>query len=184
VAAPIEAPDAASPPQGGATAALSGAPLLAADGTALPQLEDRPSAESPAFRERMRLLVAAIARDDPALAAPAFFPLVAYEQVKAIANPGRDWRARLVAAFERNVHEYHRALGRNGAELELVSVEVDEPRVRWMKPGSEGNRVGYHRVLRSRLRVADGAGKQRSFEITSLISWRGEWYVVHLNGFE
>jgi len=27
-------------------------------------------------------------------------------------------------------------------------------------------------------------GKERSLEVTSLISWRGEWYVVHLTGFK
>jgi hypothetical protein len=53
-----------------------------------------------------------------------------------------------------------------------------------MKPGSEGNKIGYWRVLRSKLRYADAEGNQQSLEITSLISWRGEWYVVHVNGFE
>ena len=27
-------------------------------------------------------------------------------------------------------------------------------------------------------------GKRLELELTSMISWRGEWYVVHLNGFE
>lgn len=53
-----------------------------------------------------------------------------------------------------------------------------------MKPGSEGNRVGYFRVLRARLRAEDERGKEHTFEVTSLIAWRGEWYVVHLNGFK
>ncbi|MBM4360774.1 MAG: hypothetical protein FJ096_21920 [Deltaproteobacteria bacterium] len=53
-----------------------------------------------------------------------------------------------------------------------------------MKPQSEGNSIGYHRVLRSHLIVADGAGKEHDFELTSMISWRGEWYVVHLHGFD
>jgi hypothetical protein len=26
--------------------------------------------------------------------------------------------------------------------------------------------------------------KERSFDVSSLISWRGEWYVVHLTGFK
>jgi hypothetical protein len=122
--------------------------------------------------------------DDSARAMPAFFPLVAYEQVKAIANPARDWRTRLVAAFERNIHDYHRTLGPQVKSLRLVAVEIPASGVRWMNPGSEGNSVGYFRILRSRLRVEDDQGKPRVFEITSLISWRGEWYVVHLNGFK
>ena len=53
-----------------------------------------------------------------------------------------------------------------------------------MKPGREGNKVGYHRVLRSKLRFKLASGKERTLELTSLISWRGEWYVVHLSGFD
>ena len=53
-----------------------------------------------------------------------------------------------------------------------------------MKPGSEGNRIGYFRVLRSQLRFTLADGKTKDFELTSLISWRGQWYVVHLNGFK
>jgi hypothetical protein len=53
-----------------------------------------------------------------------------------------------------------------------------------MKPGREGNKVGYYRVLRSKLRFTLPNGKERPLELTSLISWRGEWYVVHLHGFD
>jgi hypothetical protein len=28
------------------------------------------------------------------------------------------------------------------------------------------------------------AGRERSFDVTSLISWRGDSYVVHLTGFK
>jgi hypothetical protein len=38
--------------------------------------------------------------------------------------------------------------------------------------------------LRSRLHFTLPAGRSRDFELTSLISWRGEWYVVHLHGFK
>jgi hypothetical protein len=159
-------------------------PLLGADGKALPQTEDRPRPDSPALVQKIELLTQAILKDDPALALPAFFPVVAYEQVKDIANPARDWKLRLVAAFERNIHEYHRAIGAKVQSLRVVGLEIPEPGVRWMKPGSEGNRVGYFRVLRSKLRLETDQGKSLAFEVTSFISWRGEWYIVHLNGFE
>jgi hypothetical protein len=159
-------------------------PLLADDGTPLPQTDQRPSPDSPALLERMKLLADAILHDDPARAVSAFFPLIAYEQVKAIENPERDWKHRLVGAFERNIHEYHRTLGPDVRELRLVELQIPENGVRWMKPGSEGNKLGYYRVLRSKLRLESDQGKTFAFEITSFISWRGEWYVVHLNGFK
>lgn len=171
------------------TAGAAGQPAVAADlfdaaGNPLPQTEDRPSAQSPALERRLELLVRAIAEDKPEVALPSFFPVEAYSQVKAIAKPAQDWKRRLVAAFERNIHEYHRQLGADAPSLRLLRIEIPEPKVKWMKPGAEGNRVGYFRVLRSKLFVANAEGAEKALEVTSMISWRGEWYVVHLHGFE
>ena len=155
-----------------------------ASGQVLPQTEDKPRTDSPFFQQQARKLFDAIVADDPGLARSFFFPVVAYEQVKDVKNPARDWEYRLIAAFERQVHEYHRLLGKRRAETRFLRLEVPESRAEWMKPGREGNRLGYYRVLRSRLFYADADGKERSLEVTSLISWRGEWYLVHLHGFE
>ncbi|HEY4103292.1 MAG TPA: hypothetical protein VGM44_05345, partial [Polyangiaceae bacterium] len=113
-----------------------------------------------------------------------FFPLVAYQQVKDVAKPERDYKFRLLANFKRDVLEYHHALGAEAANAKFDGVTVAEKDSKWMEPGSEGNKLGYFRVLRSRLRFTLGAGRSRDFELTSLISWRGEWYVVHLHGFK
>ena len=126
----------------------------------------------------------AIRSDRPELALPAFFPVVAYQQVKAIAQPERDWEHRLVGAFKRNIAEYHKRLGPEPQAVTLLGIDVPEAQAKFMKPGSEGNRIGYHRVLRSKLRLAKADGTELPLEITSMISWRGEWYVVHLHGFK
>ena len=153
-------------------------------GKTLPQTDALPSSDSASFRRRLELLVEAIRKDDPELALPAFFPVLAYAEVKAIAQPERDWQHRLVGAFTRNVHEYHKQLGDSASSIELRGIEIPETNLKFMKPGSEGNRLGYHRVLRSRLLLKAAEGRELSLEITSLISWRGEWYVVHLHGFK
>lgn len=160
------------------------APLFDESGAPLPQTEERPNTEAPLFKAHAEALFTAIVADDPELAMRFFFPRVAYEQVKDVQNPGLDWERRLVAAFERNVHEYHRVLGKRGEGATLVGLEVPESRAQWMKPGREGNRIGYFRVLHARLRWRDAEGKERDFDVTSLISWRGHWYVVHLHGFK
>lgn len=159
-------------------------PLVDETGKTLPQTDELPSSDSPSLRRRLELLVEAIRTDDPKLALPAFFPVQAYAEVKAIAKPERDWQHRLIGAFERNVHEYHKRLGEAASSIELRGIEVPEANVKFMKPGSEGNRLGYHRVLRSRLLLGTPDGGERVLEITSMISWRGEWYVVHLHGFK
>jgi hypothetical protein len=153
-------------------------------GHVLPQTEDQPATTSPAFRRRAELLLQAIREDRPEIARPAFFPVIAYRQVKAIERPERDWQYRLWRNFERDVHEYHTKVLRAGPEATHANLSVPEGKARWMKPGSEGNKIGYWRVLRPELRYVDAQGHEHSLEVTSLISWRGEWYVVHLHGFK
>jgi hypothetical protein len=159
-------------------------PLHDSSGEPLPQTDERPQTTSPSFDARVRLLARSIALGDADIALPAFFPVVAYVQVKDIPDPERDWKTRLVRAFRRDIAEYHKQLGPDAAKATLAGVNVDETRVKFMKPGSEGNRVGYYRVTRSRLVFRLPNGQERALELTSMISWRGEWYVVHLHGFK
>jgi hypothetical protein len=150
----------------------------------LPQTEERPSVSSERFQRRMQLLADSILSGDAEPARATFFPLVAYAQVKDVQKPERDYQYRLLAHFERDVREYRKALGKDAEGAVFLGVDVPEARAQWMKPGKEGNRIGYYRVLRSTLRFRLASGRERSFELTSMISWRGEWYVVHLHGFE
>jgi hypothetical protein len=182
-AAPSVAPP-ASTPAPSAAAASDESPLLAPDGAALPQTEERPSISSERFQRRMRRLADSILTGDPEKARATFFPLVAYAQVKDVQKPERDYRYRLMAHFERDLLEYRKLLGKDAERAEFLGVNVPEARVEWMKPGKEGNRLGYFRVLRSSLRFRLASGKEQTLELTSMISWRGEWYVVHLHGFE
>jgi hypothetical protein len=166
------------------TIAAASVPLLDGDQKPLPQTDERPTVTSQSFDARMRLLARAITTGNADAALPTFFPRVAYAQVKDIPAPEKDWEHRLVGAFRRDVAEYHAKLGSDAGSAKLVSVEVPEGAAKFMKPGSEGNRVGYYRVLRSKLVFQLPSGKQTPLELTSMISWRGEWYVVHLHGFK
>ena len=49
----------------------------------------------------------------------------------------------------------------------------------WINPNVEYNKLGYWRVYGTKVRYSVN-GVQNSFVVQSLISWRGEWYVVHL----
>ena len=114
----------------------------------------------------------------------AFFPLVAYEQVKAIPKPAADYKARLLKAFARDIHAYHGKLGKEADGARFVRLDVPVAKAKWMEPGSEGNKLGYERVLDSKLVWSGSDGKERTLDVKSMISWRGEWYVVHLAGFK
>jgi hypothetical protein len=149
----------------------------------LAQTKDKPEASGAAFDARVAALWDAIVNDDPERAMPFFFPLTAYEQVKAITNAGSDWRRRLVTAYKRDIHALHKRLGDHATDAKFIRVEVPQDRAKWVEPNEEWNKLGYYRVYGTRL-VYEIEGKERSVEITSLISWRGEWYVVHLTGFK
>jgi hypothetical protein len=109
----------------------------------------------------------------------AFFPLTAYQQVKALADPSADWRSRLLAGFRLDVAAAHRFLRQTPGRPHLVRVIVPTAQAAWIDPGVCDNKVGYWHVAGPRL-VYRQHGRIRSIGIASLISWRGRWYVVHL----
>ena len=158
--------------------------LFDATGQPLPQTDQHPDSSSASFQSRMSQLCQAIIDGEPAKAHAAFFPLVAYAQVKAVADPERDYRWRLLAHFDRDIRDYHQRMSRRPGPYHCGGTTVPDNLARWMKPGSEYNKLGYFRLLRSHINIVDAAEKATSLEVTSLISWRGQWYVVHLNGFE
>jgi hypothetical protein len=183
------APSAAAPSAAAPSAAAPSAPgavlksWLDERGQLLPQTDARPVAEGEQFLARIERLVAAIRADDPTLAEAAFFPKLAYEQVKAIPQPGKDYEQRLLGAFARDIHALHVKLGPAAKSLRLVGVDVPAAKVQWMAKGKEGNRIGYYRVVSSQLRLATDHALA-PIRIASMISWRGEWFVVHLSSFK
>lgn len=152
-------------------------------GNALPQTEDKPSFDSAAWKRRAELLFEAIQKDDPDIAARVFFPKEAYMQVKDIPKPEGDWKARLMKAFARDIHEYHKAM-KKPEDAKFVGYKADMKHAKWMPPRGEGNKVGYYRITHTKLQYKNADGKDREMDVTSLISWRGEWFVVHLHGFK
>ena len=157
----------------------------AGDPGALPQNKDRPKAEGALFTSRSSALWDAIVKDDPDLAMPFFFPLSAYLQVKDVGSPASDWKHRLIGAFKRDIHALHAKLGEKADTAKLVRFDVPDDRAKWVEPGEEYNKLGYWRVYGTRIVYTVGEStRERTFEVSSLISWRGEWFVVHLTGFK
>jgi hypothetical protein len=183
--APDASPSVAIPEALAAPAASSGpstspAPVPSVDPATLPQTRDVPSPSGPTFELRRDALWDAIVKDDPDRAMPFFFPLAAYQQVKDVGDPAGDWKHRLVAAYRRDIHALHARLGSAPEGAKLVALEVPQARARWVEPGEEWNKIGYYRVFGSKLRYSLD-GQEHAFEVKSLISWRGEWFVVHLS---
>lgn len=131
---------------------------------------------------RMDALWAGIVTDSVQTAMPAFFPLSAYTQVKAIGDPAGDYRDRLVAAYRLDIHAAHELLGSGAGTARFLRVSVPEQWA-WIPSGGCYNDIGYWHAPGARL-VYEEDGEIRSFGVFSLISWRGEWYVVHLSSYD
>jgi hypothetical protein len=162
------------------TAAGAPSPASPSPGS-LPQTSQLPSGSTDDFHARMGALWQGITTNSVSAAMPAFFPEGAYKQVKAIADPQADFNNRLVHEFSLDIGAAHGLLGGAAGSAQLVGVEVPSSYAHWVSPGACYNRVGYYEVPNARL-VYREAGQTSSFGIASMISWRGEWYVVHLGG--
>ncbi|MHB8244074.1 MAG: hypothetical protein ACYDGN_01795 [Acidimicrobiales bacterium] len=140
----------------------------------------------------MQALWRGIVTDSISTAIASFFPEAAYNQLKAIPDPSEDWRYRLVTDFGLDLEAAHRYLASGGgaessdankahllAHAKLLYVAVAGNEVAWIPPGYCYNSIGYWHAPAVRLVYEEG-GQQRSIGIASLISWRGQWYVVHL----
>jgi hypothetical protein len=143
----------------------------------LPQTMARPSGTDPVFLAKMGLLWRALVTGDASVALPAFFPEAAYLQVKAIANPDADWHQRLIHLYDADIAALHARLA--GRPAALVGVTVPDAAATWVLPGAEYNKGSYWRVYGTVVHYTVG-GQAAAFEVQSLISWRGQWYVVHL----
>ncbi len=146
----------------------------------LPQTMQLPTSTDPQFAAEMQALWAGVVQGSVTPALPAFFPKTAYVQLKTgIGDPAGDWQNRLVADYGLDIGAAHALLGPTPSQATFVSVSVPEQYAHWVPPGVCANGIGYYEVANSRL-VYQVGGVTKSFGIASLISWRGEWYVVHL----
>jgi hypothetical protein len=145
----------------------------------LPQIRAFPSARSAQFKHEMASLWSGVRTDSPGVALAAFFPSNAYVRLKAIPSAGSDWSDRLVHAYALDIAAAHRLPGAGAARARLLAVDVPSSYGHWVPPGVCYNDVGYYEVPNARVVYLEG-GQVHSFGIASMISWRGEWYVVHL----
>jgi len=126
----------------------------------------------------MKVLANAIITNTPDTAVSAFFPVSAYKQTKKNTDPAADWKNRLIANFKVDVADANKKLGANATNAVFTGVTVPATAV-WVKPGEEYNVGPYWRVFKVQMNFTVD-GKNVQIPIESMISWRGQWYVVHL----
>ncbi len=93
-------------------------------------------------------------------------------------NPASDYVFRLLAFYTLDVAAYHQHLGPSFATATLVTFHAAPHSAQWIRAGTCENNFGYWHV--ANVRMVYKVGTVKSVAIASLISWHGEWYVVHL----
>jgi len=169
-------PPGGTPVVSSAPATPSALPVAPPGVGSLPQTSAMPRTDDDAFGNAVHDIWLAVTTGDPDYALPAFFPEKAYEKVKAVGDPAADWQGRLWYDFTLDLAAAHKLVPRDAT---LVKVVVPAQYTRWIGPGACYNNVGYWNVPGARV-VYRAGGVTRSFGIASFISWRGDWYLVHL----
>jgi hypothetical protein len=120
-----------------------------------------------------------IVSDSIGTAMPSFFTLDSYLAVKSLTDDSYDYANRLLLHFALDIEAAHALVSAQGGTPQYLGVQVPTSEANWVTPGTCYNKVGYWHVPGARLLYRIN-GVEHSIGIFSLISWRGEWYVVHL----
>lgn len=136
-----------------------------------------PAASAEELTARSRHLLEAIARDNADLGVDMLFPRDAYIAAHDSADPGKTWDAKVLGAFRRSVHTYHRR-SKGIENVQFVSFELGHA-VLQITPKKHDWKRPLWRVHRSKITCTIDGRTQR-LEIAEMTSWRGNWYVTKL----
>ena len=136
--------------------------------------------EAEELQERAKGLFDAIVKDEPALGEGFWFPKEPFVPLKDVKEPGRYWE-QLHKTYVNDIHALHRKRKAWGGASFVQFERGSTPK--WVKPGDEANKIGYYRSFHGTLRF-DVDGKHESFDVHTVITWQGRWYVTHLRKFK
>ena len=138
--------------------------------------EALPPQSGPAWDASGKALLDAIIRDDKELASSFFFPREPFTPLKDAKDPDRYWK-HLVGVYGDDIHKLHRR-HRDWSKAQFETMEPGS-QPKWVPPGDEANKIGYHRSWGTRLRYRFD-GQLYTVKIHTVISWQGRWYITHL----
>ena len=174
-AAPIvdAAADAGAPDAAVAVVPAVKAPPFAAD-------NNLPPTEGPELQERAKTLLDAVIHDEPQLGDSFWFPKEPFIPLKDVKGPDKYWET-LHRTYGSDVHARHKKR-KSWAGVVFEKFEIGS-KPKWVKPGEEANKIGYHRSFRGKLSFTVD-GKSESFEVRTVITWQGRWFITHLSKFK
>ena len=118
--------------------------------------------------------------DDPARAEAFWFPREPFIPLKDVKDPGKYWN-QLHKTYGSDVHALHK---KRKSWEGATFVKFDGwTRSKWVPPGDEANKIGYHRAFHGKLHYKVG-GEDAEMDVQTIITWQGRWYVTHLRKFK
>jgi hypothetical protein len=177
-AAPSSAPAPPAPSVG-----ASAPPSASASAESAPVVADnqvKPITDSEELQRRAKLLLDAVASDEPAGADPFWFPNEPFLVLKDIKDPGKYWD-QLHRAYAKDIHTLH-AKRKSWDGVVFKRFELGST-PKWVKPGEEANKIGYYRSFHGQIHYEIG-GEASSIDVHTVITWQGRFYVTHLNKFK
>ena len=174
------APDAgtpdASPDAGDPDASLGVEAQPAPD----PKNRTQPPLDSEELQAQARALFEAIVANDAARGESFWFPKEPFIPLKDVKGPDRYWDT-LHKTYVNDIAGLHRQ--RKSWDGATFKGFVLGSAPKWVKPGEEANKIGYHRSFRGKLRY-EIEGETHAIEVRTVISWQGRWYITHLRKFK
>lgn len=175
------APSATEAPSATATAAEdAGAPPAPKEAEYDPKNKAKPPVDSEELQARARALFDAVVQNNASLGEDLWFPREPFLILKDIKDPGKYWD-QLHRAFVKDVEKLHKKR-KSWEGAEFVKFEPGSA-PKWVKPGEEGNKIGYYRTVKGNL-VYKAEGKAHKLEVRVMISWQNRWYITHLGKFK
>jgi len=136
--------------------------------------------EGPELIERAKALLEAIAGDEPARGDSFWFPKEPFIPLKDVKEPGKYW-TQLHRTYGTDIHALHKKR-KSWDKVEFVGFDGwSHPK--WVKPGDEANKIGYHRAFHGKLRYKVD-GEPGEIDVHTIITWQGRWYCTHLRKFK
>jgi hypothetical protein len=173
------APVASSAPVVDATADAGAADAAAPAAPAPPFAADNnlPPTEGPELQDRAKSLLDAVIHDEPQLGDSFWFPKEPFIPLKDVKGPDKYWE-QLHRSYGSDVHAIHKKR-KSWTGVVFERFEIGS-KPKWVKPGEEANKIGYHRSFRGKLHYTVD-GQSESFEVRTIITWQGRWYITHLS---
>lgn len=168
----------ASADAGAADAAAPAAPTAAAPPFAADN--NLPPTEGPELQDRAKSLLEAVIHDEPQLGDPFWFPKEPFIPLKDVKGPDKYWE-QLHRSYGSDIHAIHKKR-KSWTGVVFEKFEIGS-KPKWVKPGEEANKIGYHRSFRGKLHYTVD-GQSESFEVRTVITWQGRWYITHLSKFK